>query len=183
MSVTTSILQASGKVFIPVVHMLIGGVVKAVSNYFLIAVPFLNIGGAPISTFICYFVIATLNISAVIRVIKPDFNIKDFIIKPLVSAVAMGVVVFFVYNLSAKVLGCPAIDLKINFLADTLPVTPVASAVRLKTIICLGISMFVGVFAYIISMGAVRGFFEADIKMLPKGSKISRLMKKIKLLK
>ena len=182
-SVTTSILQASGKVFIPVVHMLIGGVVKALSNYFLIAVPYLNIGGAPISTFICYFVIATLNISAVMRVIKPGFNIKDFIIKPLVSALVMGVVVYSVYNISSAVLGCPQISLNINFLTDTQPVTPVAGAIRLKTIISLGVSMFVGVIAYVISMGAIRGFFEDDIKMLPKGSKICRLMKKIKLLK
>lgn len=182
-SVTTSILQASGKVFIPVVNMLIGGVVKAVSNYFLIAVPYLNIGGAPISTFICYFVIATLNISAVIRVIKPGFNIKDFIIKPLFSALIMGFVVYSVYNICAAVLGCPAISLNLNFLTDTQPVTPVTGAIRLKTIISLGVSIFVGVIAYVISMGAVRGFFEDDIKMLPKGNKISKIMKKIKLLK
>lgn len=182
-SVTTSILQASGKVFIPVVHMLIGGVVKAVSNYFLIAVPFLNIGGAPISTFICYFVIASLNISAVIRVIKPDFNVKDFVIKPLLSALIMGVAVYSVYNVCANVLGCPEISLNISFLQEIQPITPVSGAVRFKTIISLGISMFLGVIAYVVSMGAVRGFFEDDIKMLPKGGKISRLMKKIKLLK
>ncbi len=182
-SVTTSILQASGKVFIPVVNMLIGGVVKAVSNYFLIAVPYLNIGGAPISTFICYFVIATLNISAVIRVIKPGFNIKDFILKPLLSALIMGFVVYSVYNICAAVLGCPEISLNLNFLTDTQPVTPVAGTVRLKTIISLGASMFVGVISYVLSMGAVRGFFEDDIKMLPKGNKINKLMKKIKLLK
>ncbi len=182
-SVTTSILQASGKVFIPVVHMLIGGVVKAVSNYFLIAVPFLNIGGAPISTFICYFVIASLNISAVIRVIKPAFNVKDFIIKPLISTVVMGVVVYSVYNICAAVLGCPEISLTLNFLTDIQPVTPVAGAIRLKTIISLGVSILLGVISYVLSMGAVRGFFEDDIKMLPKGTKICRLMKKIKLLK
>lgn len=182
-SVTTSILQASGKVFIPVIHMLIGGVVKAVSNYFLIAVPSLNIGGAPISTFICYFVIAALNIAAVKRVIKSDFNLKDFVIKPLLSAVIMGTVVFSLYNLVALVLGCPEISLKVNFLEEIMPPTPVLSAVRLKTIIALGISIIAGVVAYIISMGVFRGFFEDDIKMLPKGSKICRLMKKIKLLK
>lgn len=182
-SVTTSILQASGKVFIPVVNMLIGGVVKAVSNYFLIAVPSLNIGGAPISTFICYFIIAVLNISAVMRIIKPNFNIKDFIIKPLASAIIMGVVVFLAYNLSAKILGCPQISLKINFLSQIAPVTPLESVVRIKTIIALGISIFIGVVAYVISMGVVRGFFEDDIAMLPKGKKIVKLLRKIKLIK
>ena len=181
-SVTTSILQASGKVFIPVVNMIIGGVFKAISNYILIAIPSLNIGGAPISTFGCYLIIAVLNITAVMRIIRPNFNIKDFIIKPLVSAVVMGAVVFFVFNLCALILGCPQISIKVNFLTQTPPVTPLASGDRLCTIIALGISIFVGVIAYFISMGATRAFFEEDIKMLPKGNKIARLMKKIKLL-
>lgn len=182
-SVTTAILQASGKVFIPVVHMLIGGVVKAISNYILIAIPALNIGGAPISTFLCYFVIAALNISAVLRIIHPDFNIKDFILKPLVSAFIMGAVVFAIYNLCATVLGCPKITLSINFLPQVAPVTPVTSIVRLKTIISLGISIFAGVVSYVITTGALGGFFENDIDMLPKGKRISKLMKKIKLLR
>lgn len=181
-SVTTSILQAAGHVFIPVKNMIIGGVVKAISNYFLIAIPALNIGGAPISTFICYFVIATLNIVSVIKIIKPDFNVKNFIIKPLFSTIVMGAVVFFVYNLTAIVIGCPQISLNINFLTPIPPVTPVESIVRLKTIIALGISIAVGVLAYIAAMGITRSFFEEDIKMLPKGSKIARIMKKIRLL-
>ncbi len=182
-SVTTSILQASGKVFIPVVHMFIGGVVKAVSNYILIAVPSLNIGGAPISTFLCYFIIAALNIGAIMRIIKPNFNLKDFIIKPLISALVMGVVVFFVYNICATLLGCPQITLSINFLSQVAPVTPLDSTVRLKTIVILGVSIFVGVISYVIAMGVVRGFFEDDINMLPKGKKLAKIMKKIKLLK
>ena len=95
----------------------------------------------------------------------------------------MGVAVYSVYNVCANVLGCPEISLNISFLQEIQPITPVSGAVRFKTIISLGISMFLGVIAYVVSMGAVRGFFEDDIKMLPKGGKISRLMKKIKLLK
>ena len=182
-SVTTAILQASGRVFIPVVNMLIGGVVKAVSNYILIAVPALNIGGAPISTFLCYFIIAVLNVSAVMRIIKPDFNINDFIIKPLISALIMGAVVFGVYNLCAAIFGSPEINLSVDFLSQVSPVTPVDSSTRFKTIIALGIAIFAGVIAYIVSMGVVRGFFEDDINMLPKGKKIAKIMKKIKLLR
>lgn len=181
-SVSTSILQASGHVFIPVRNMIIGGVVKAVSNYFLIAIPQINIGGAPISTFMCYFVIAVLNITSIIRIIKPEFNIKNFILKPLISAACMGVVVYFVYNLTATVIGCPATSLSIDFLTDTSPVTPVAGLVRIKTIVALGVSILTGVIAYFITMGITRGFFEEDINMLPKGKKIARIMKKIKLL-
>ena len=181
-SVTTAILQAAGHVFIPVRNMLIGGAFKIVSNYILIAIPEINIGGAPISTFCCYLIIASLNIISIIKIIKPKFNLKDFVIKPLTSAIIMGVVVYAVYNLSALILGCPEVSLKVNFLTQTTPVTPVLSAVRLKTIIALGVSILVGVIAYFISMCATRAFFEEDIKMLPKGNKIASFMKKYKLL-
>ena len=181
-SVSTAILQASGHVFIPVRNMLIGGLFKVISNYILIATPQLNIGGAPISTFFCYLIIVALNIISIIRIIKPKFNIRNFILKPVISAVVMGVAVYLVYNLSAMLLGCPKITLAVNFMSQTAPVTPVASIVRIKTILALGISILCGVIAYMISMGATHGFFEEDIKMLPKGNKIARLMRKIKLL-
>ncbi len=181
-SVSTAILQASGHVFIPVRNMLIGGLFKVISNYILIATPQLNIGGAPISTFFCYFIIVALNIISIIRIIKPKFNIKDFILKPVISAVVMGVVVYAVYNLIATLLGCPKIVLTVNFMSDFAPVTPVQSLVRLKTIIALGISIIFGVIAYMFGMGLTRSFFEEDIKMLPKGNKIAKFMKKIKLL-
>ena len=181
-SVSTAILQASGHVFIPVRNMLIGGLFKVISNYILIAIPQLNIGGAPISTFFCYFIIVALNIISIIRIIKPKFNIKDFIVKPLVSTFVMGVVVYLVYNLTAAILGCPEISLSVDFMSQSVPVTPVATAIRFKTIIALGMSIVFGVIAYVISMGVTRGFFEEDIDMLPKGKRILIIMKRIKLL-
>lgn len=181
-SVTTAILQASGHVFIPVKNMLIGGAFKIVSNFTLIAIPELNIGGAPISTFFCYFIIAALNITSIIKIIKPNFNIKDFILKPLVSAIVMGIVVVFVYNLCATLLGCPAVSLKVNFLSSVAPVTPVESIVRIKTILSLGVSILVGAIAYFAVMCATKSIFEEDVLMLPKGKRIASFMKKFKLL-
>lgn len=181
-SVTTAILQASGHVFIPVKNMLIGGAFKIVSNFTLIAIPELNIGGAPISTFFCYFIIAALNITSIIKIIKPNFNIKDFILKPLVSAIVMGIVVVFVYNLCATLLGCPAVSLKVNFLSSVAPVTPVESIVRIKTILSLGVSILIGAIAYLAVMCATKSIFEEDVLMLPKGKRIASFMKKFKLL-
>lgn len=181
-SVSTSILQAAGHVFIPVRNMLIGGAFKVVSNFTLIAVPSMNIGGAPISTFFCYLLIATLNLISVARIIKPNFNFRDFILKPLLSALAMGVLVFVSYNVLAQILGCPTISLAVNFLPQTAVVTPVASAVRLKTIIALGGSIAVGVVAYIIAICVTRSLQRDDVEMLPKGAKIARFMEKYKLL-
>lgn len=90
--VTNSILQAYGRVFVPVVHMIIGGVVKVLVNYFCI--PYLGIDGAPVGTGVCYLIIAILNIRAIIKASGVKINWGDFLIKPILAALIMGAVGF-----------------------------------------------------------------------------------------
>ena len=90
--VTNSILQAYGRVVVPVIHMVIGGVVKVLVNYFCI--PYLGIDGAPVGTGVCYLIIAILNIRALIKVSGVKINWGDFIIKPIIAALIMGAVGF-----------------------------------------------------------------------------------------
>ena len=59
-TVTNSLLQASGNPFLPVVSMLAGGLAKLAISLWLI--PKLGIAGAPIGTFVCYAVIAVINL-------------------------------------------------------------------------------------------------------------------------
>ena len=181
-SVSTAILQAAGHVFIPVRNMLIGGLFKVVSNYILIAVPSLNIGGAPISTFCCYLLIAALNLLSIKKIIKPDFNMRDFILKPLISALVMGLIVYLAFNVSAGLLGCPLIDPSVHFVPQSAPVSPVLTAVRFKTIIALGIAICIGVIAYCIAILLLRAVKKEDVEMLPKGKKIAIFMTNHKLL-
>ena len=61
-SVSNAILQAQGKEKLPVVSMAIGGAVKLITNYTLIAIPAINIRGAPIGTSLCYGTITVLNL-------------------------------------------------------------------------------------------------------------------------
>ncbi len=181
-SVSTAILQAAGHVFIPVRNMLIGGLFKVVSNYVLIAVPALNIGGAPVSTFCCYLLIAGLNLMSIKKIIKPNFNVRDFIIKPFISALIMGLIVYLSFNVAAGLLGCPLIDLSVQFVPQNAPVTPVLSSVRFKNIIALGISIFIGVIAYGAAILLLRAVQKEDIEMLPKGKKIAIFLQKHKIL-
>lgn len=181
-SVTTAILQAAGHVFLPVRNMLIGGLFKAFSNYVLIAVPSLNIGGAPISTFCCYLLIAVLNLISVKKIINPNFNVQNFIIKPLVSTLIMGLIVYLTYNVAAGLLGCPFINLSVRFVPQNTPVTPVLSGVRFKTVIALAVSIFIGVIAYGTAILLLHAVQKEDIEMLPKGKKIAIFMQKHKLL-
>ena len=86
--VTISILQAYGRVYKPVKHMVIGGIVKVLVNFFCI--PYLGIDGAPVGTGVCYLIIAVLNVRAIIRCAGIEFKWGSFIIKPVAAAVIMG---------------------------------------------------------------------------------------------
>lgn len=91
--VTNAILQSYGKVYYPVVNMLIGGAAKVIFNY--IAIPYLGIDGAPIGTFICYLIIAVLNTVQIVRIANIRFKPLDILIKPLIAAGVMGVCGYF----------------------------------------------------------------------------------------
>ena len=99
LQVTSAVLQAYGRTVIPVVNMFIGGIVKVVINYNLVAVPGINIDGAPIGTLVCYFVIAVMNMYWIVRVTKCRFGIVDFLLKPLLAGGIMGAAAYFGYGL------------------------------------------------------------------------------------
>lgn len=65
MLLCNGVLQAYGRVYIPIATACVGGAVKVASNYVLCGDPAFGIRGAPISTLLCYGVIALLDLAAV----------------------------------------------------------------------------------------------------------------------
>lgn len=181
-SVTTAMLQGAGHVGIPVRNMLIGGVVKIATNYFLIAIPFVNIGGAPISTNLCYLVIAVLNIMSVRKIMKPDLSVSGFILRPVIASGAMGVGAYFAYQGAARILGAVPMTLSLNFMPQTAPVTPLESSMRLKVILALGIAIAAAVIIYAVMVFVLRLIKRDDVLMLPKGDALAKLMDRLHLL-
>lgn len=149
--VSNSILQAYGRVYKPVVHMVIGGLIKVGVNFFCI--PYLGIDGAPVGTFICYLVIAILNILAIVRCADIEFKWNTFIIRPILASLVMGI----------------AGILMVKFLPGG----------SIMCIIEIGICCIV----YLASAVLFKAFNAEDLKMLPKGDKIVEIMNKYKLLK
>lgn len=86
--VSNSILQSYGRVYKPVIHMIIGGILKVCVNFFCI--PYLGIDGAPVGTGICYLVIAVLNVLSIIKASGIEFKWGSFVIKPILAAAIMG---------------------------------------------------------------------------------------------
>ena len=154
-SVTNSILQAYGKVYYPVINMVIGGVVKIFMNYNLI--PILGIDGAPIATNICYGVIAILNLIAVIRFVKIKFSFLDMVLRPLAAALVMGAAAISVLNLISDFLGSG----------------------RITTFF----SIFAGGVIYVIMIFVVGAIKKDDLSNIPGGGKILPVLEKLHLIK
>lgn len=155
--VTNAILQGYGKMHIPLVNMLIGCIVKVAINFYLIAIPSINIDGAPIGTIACYFIIAVLNIIWILKITGCRFNIGEFIVKPLISAGGMAVIVIFVVNM------LQAVHFNARFI-----VIP---------------AIMVGGLVYIMMIFLVGAVNESDVIMMPRGKFLVEKLKKLHLLR
>ena len=153
-SVSNSVLQSYGKVYYPVVSMLVGGVVKIVMNYTLI--PLWGIDAAPIATTTCYGIIAILNLLCIISKLGVKINVIDLLIKPLCAALVMGAVTLMFSRL----------------------VLEFETGSRLVTIASIG----VGVVVYVVAIIAVKGLKKEDVLNMPKGEKIAGILERYKLL-
>jgi stage V sporulation protein B len=61
MTVSNSMLQAYGHQMMPIASLVVGALVKVVSEWILVSVPEINIYGAPVSTFLCTTAIMMMN--------------------------------------------------------------------------------------------------------------------------
>ncbi len=156
MLITNSILQAYGRVNIPIFTMLLGGVVKIVLNYQLVAVPSVNIHGAPIGTLVCFALTALLNLIAVSRIAPYRLNFPGYFLRPLFASLVMAFAARGVYALAARFL--------------------VLSSERLTLLACVGVSVGVAVVLYGALVLALRCIRRSDLELFPKGDKIARLL-------
>lgn len=91
---TTSILQALHKQNIPMITMVFGVAVKIILNYFLIAIPEINIHGGPFASIACYSIAMIPNLIFCCKYAKMRFNWMDWIMKPGIAAMVMYFVVW-----------------------------------------------------------------------------------------
>ena len=146
-----AIMQAHGDVTTPVVNMLIGGIVKVVVNYILVAIPSLNIIGAPIGTLVCYIAITALDLVSMRRHISARPTIFKNIVRPLIASALMGGATFLVYRVLSSRLGSWKLS-------------------------CL-VSLAFAVVLYAVLVVALQCVTYEDCMLLPKGEKIAKLLK------
>ena len=148
--VSNSVLQAYGHVNLPIVTTLIGGGVKVLSNYHLVAIPEINIHGAPMGLLLCYAVTLTLNLILLRRTADGIGRYMSMFGKPLAASAVMGGAAWAVYGLSANLLG--------------------------NTLALLG-AIGVAVVVYLVLVLALRAVSRDDVMLMPKGEKIAKILR------
>lgn len=145
----TTILQSVGKVYICTVSLILGVFIKIVCNYMLISNPKINIYGAVIGTCLCYLIPSILNNIILKKYLKNSVHLLNTWTKPLISSIAMGIIVFIVYKILYTILKLFLI-------------------VYISNLIAVVISIYLGIITYTITLIGFRAIDENDIKLIPK---------------
>lgn len=104
-SISGAILQAFGKVNLPLISLCVGAVVKCVLNFVLVGIPEINILGAPIATCACYVVMITMNLIFLRKHLAGCAVIIWNTVKTAAAALVMGVGAYFAFDFLSGPLG------------------------------------------------------------------------------
>lgn len=157
MQIQTTILQSIGKLYTATLYSAVGIICKIIANYFLIAIPSINILGAVFGSIIGFSIPVMLNHKVIKRSIKVKFNFLAHSVKPLIASAFMGLVVYIVY-------------INIHFITNFAMKDYVYAANAVPTVIAIIIGMFVYLFGLILTGGITK----EDLNTMP--SKVTRLM-------
>lgn len=86
---TNSVLQANGKMYVPVIALTLGSAVKCLMDFFLYKNPSVNIYEEGISHVACNLVACLVNLVYIRKKLGLVINIRDACLKPFASATAM----------------------------------------------------------------------------------------------
>ncbi len=153
-TITNAILQSYKQVKKPIISMIFGILVKVVLSFILIGIPEINIYGAPISTFFSTLMIVAVNMFFIIKQTAFKPQIFDLFGKAFIAS-AVSIIV----GVSAYLLLNNYFDSAINILIVIIAVAIVYAITILKT----------------------KTIGPDEIKMLPQGDRIYKLLLKIHL--
>lgn len=148
-----SMLQAIGRVDLPVKLLSIGLVIKIALNYTLVGIPEINIQGAGVGTLVCYAFITVAALYYLCREAKIVPNFVSIFIKPFIAALFCVAAAYASQGLLSMV------------------IPP-----RIATIACIVVAVVI----YVIALILLKAITKEDILMLPKGQKIAKLLEKRK---
>ena len=85
-------LQGLGKLLLPAGALCIGVLIKLIMNLVLIRIPSINVYGAAIGSVVCHLIATIIVANVLSRTIKLQTNLKEVIIKPVISVFIMALI-------------------------------------------------------------------------------------------
>ena len=143
-----------GKMYTPAIALLCGSAVKIVLNMILISNPNIGMYGAPISSFICQLITFLIIYITLKKSIDFKVDINKSIIKPVISAIIMATVILIMQYTLGNVIGN-----------------------TILTLTCI----LVGAFIYLMFIVILKVFTKEEILNFPFGSKIYKVLNKLRL--
>lgn len=151
-----SMLQAIGRMDVPLKLFAAGMLIKIVVNYVLVGIPAINIQGANIGSIVCYGFVTVAALFVLCREtgIVPDF--VSIFVKPLIAGIICGAAAYFS-------------EILFDFVFRQ----------RIATILAVAAAVIV----YVIALLMLKAIKREDILQMPKGNKIVKLLEKRRLIR
>ncbi|PWM23590.1 MAG: hypothetical protein DBX40_07720, partial [Clostridiales bacterium] len=152
LSTANTLLQACRRSYLPMLSVGAGVVLLVIAEIGLVSIPAVGIYGAPISTLICYAVALGFNMHFLSKTQRLRLNVLRMFAKPAFCAALSAACAFGTYRLVYALLG---------------------SESRPACALMLIASVAVAVAVYVITMLAVRGIRENEVRLLPCGNRFA----------
>ena len=152
MQTTNGALQGLGRIMVPAVTSFIGVMLKLILNLVLVPNPSFGVNGAAIASVVNNFFAFFLSFIVLSRTIKLNLSFTKFILKPIIATFAMCVCSYLIYILMINSI----IPMKIATL----------------------VAIIIAVIIYLVMVVILKIFDEDEIKMLPYGTKIYKILGK-----
>ena len=153
---STGILQGIGHIKVPVVGAILGAITKVILNVLLIRIPAINVLGAVLSTTGCYLVAGVFDVIMLSKLTGTKFDFMGSFLKPVIGSVVMAAGTIGSYQLFFQLIG--------------------SNTVATLLAICVAIAV------YGLVMLLIKGIVEEDLQAVPGGGKLTRILKKLRLL-
>jgi len=155
--IQTTILQSVGKLYTATYYLILGILGKIIVNYVLVANPRINIAGAICGSIVSFIIPLILNNKLIKRKLKIKYNLLGHAMKPIISAVFMGLVVYISYY-------------------DLVFLLSYIKKGYMTNLISTAISILLGGYIYLYGLILTGGITANDLKTMP--SKVRRLIPK-----
>lgn len=145
-------LQGLGKIMVPAITSTIGLLVKLFMNIKLIPIPEIGVYGAAIASIVNNIVAFGLSYIVLAKTIKLNLKFGKCVIKPIIATAIMGICSYYLYFI----------------LSGIIPT-------RIVTIIAIVFAVII----YLLAVVALKILSKEEIKMIPYGTKIVKMLEKL----